>query len=109
AQAWRPELQVLGEEVEVGGLCCGGSGDDSNSGVNVFGHRRQADFRAAGLVADFHDDGDLQGHAARDRLVGGEGGGSNHVLGGGRLRKRGEQEKEKGNEDGDKEVFHTVT
>jgi len=42
-------------------------------------------------------------------LVGGESGGSDDVLGGGRLRNRREREKEKSNEESSKEMFHTVT
>src|SRR5208337_2040128 len=54
ASGLRPELQVLGKEIGVGGLRGGWRGDHSKGAFNVFGYRWQTDFGAAGLVAKFH-------------------------------------------------------
>lgn len=44
------------EDLGIGGFGGGGGGHYIESSVDTFGHRREADFGAAGLVAEFHFD-----------------------------------------------------
>jgi len=44
------------EDLRVGGFGGGGIGNDVEGGFDLLGYRGEADFGAAGLVAEFHED-----------------------------------------------------